>query len=251
MRPEEPKGSRLRGRAGVEQRKRRLAAEPICRHCAAKGIVTLATVPDHITPMAMGGSDTDDNIQCLCEPCHAIKTAAEGASHAGAANHPDWLRPSGIPLTILCGPPCSGKTTYIANHAGPHDTVIDLDTIAAELSPGYIHWTGALTSHLLNQAIRVRNAMLGSLEHKSRGKAWFIVSAPTKAERDWWQAKLNAKVILLHPGAEECKRRAIQRGTPNAIKGVDAWELASRGQWKPERSKPERVQIAEDGWPAS
>lgn len=68
---------RLRGRAGQEQRKRRLQAEPLCRDCADKGIVTAATVPDHIKPLAQGGADTDDNIRCLCQPCHAIRTAEQ------------------------------------------------------------------------------------------------------------------------------------------------------------------------------
>ena len=61
---------RLRGRAGVEQRKRRLAAEPLCRICAAKGHTTEATVPDHIVPLAKGGTDDDSNIRCLCAECH-------------------------------------------------------------------------------------------------------------------------------------------------------------------------------------
>ncbi len=68
---------RLRGRAGVAQRKRRLAAEPLCRDCAAKGIVTPATVPDHIIPLEHDGPDDDSNIRCLCEPCHLIRTAEQ------------------------------------------------------------------------------------------------------------------------------------------------------------------------------
>lgn len=68
---------RLRGRAAVEQRKRRLSAEPLCRDCKAKGRTTAATVPDHIKPLAQGGPDTDDNIRCLCEPCHTIRTAEQ------------------------------------------------------------------------------------------------------------------------------------------------------------------------------
>lgn len=71
--------NRTRGRRGVELRQRRLAAEPLCRHCRAEGRVTQATVPDHIIPLARGGSDDDDNIQCLCGPCHAIKTVADSA----------------------------------------------------------------------------------------------------------------------------------------------------------------------------
>lgn len=68
---------RLRGRAAVEQRKRRLANEPLCRDCAAKGRVTVATVPDHIVPLTKGGPDTDDNIRCLCAECHDARTAEQ------------------------------------------------------------------------------------------------------------------------------------------------------------------------------
>ena len=68
---------RIRGRRGQQLRKRRLAAEPLCRLCKAKGKVRAATVPDHIRPLAKGGTDTDDNIRCLCSDCHDEVTRQE------------------------------------------------------------------------------------------------------------------------------------------------------------------------------
>lgn len=68
---------RLRGRAAVEQRKRRLQAEPLCRDCQAEGRITPATVPDHIIPLTKGGADNDENVRCLCQPCHALRTAEQ------------------------------------------------------------------------------------------------------------------------------------------------------------------------------
>ena len=68
---------RIQGRAGQALRERRLALEPLCRDCLEQGRVTASTVPDHITPLALGGTDTDDNIRCLCEPCHAKRTAEQ------------------------------------------------------------------------------------------------------------------------------------------------------------------------------
>lgn len=68
---------RARGRKGMEQRRRRLMAEPLCRDCQAEGRVTEATVPDHIVPLAHGGTDTDDNIRCLCAEHHAKRTAEQ------------------------------------------------------------------------------------------------------------------------------------------------------------------------------
>lgn len=68
---------RLRGRRAVEQRKRRLSAEPLCRDCKAQGIVRASTVPDHIIPLAKGGDDDDANIRCLCDEHHRIRTAEQ------------------------------------------------------------------------------------------------------------------------------------------------------------------------------
>jgi 5-methylcytosine-specific restriction enzyme A len=58
-------------------RKRRLQAEPLCRDCAAVGIIKAAVVPDHIVPLTRGGKDTDDNIRCLCDDHHKVRTAQE------------------------------------------------------------------------------------------------------------------------------------------------------------------------------
>lgn len=68
---------RIQGRAGVALRERRLAMQPLCEDCAAKGITTEATTPDHVVPLALGGTDTDDNTRNLCEPCHAKRTAEQ------------------------------------------------------------------------------------------------------------------------------------------------------------------------------
>jgi len=213
--------------------------------------VTLATVPDHIVPLSLGGTDEDDNIQCLCDPCHKLKSAREDTSHQAAANHPLWLKPSAIPLTIVTGPPCSGKTTYVANNRKPSDIVIDLDTIQMDISPAYQHWQGGLDSVLFNKAIRVRNALLGALSSQTRGSAWFIVSAPAEAERRWWQSQLGGTILLLHPGADECKARAITRGTPKAQAGVDAWERAARMPWAPPTERQAKISMGIDGWPSS
>ncbi len=68
---------RLRGRAGQRQRQRRLDAEPLCRSCRAKGVIVPSVVPDHIVALTNGGTDDDENIQCLCKPCHDAKTVQD------------------------------------------------------------------------------------------------------------------------------------------------------------------------------
>lgn len=51
----------------------------LCQPCLRNGEVTKATQVDHIEPKAEGGTDEDDNLQSICDPCHAAKTAAESA----------------------------------------------------------------------------------------------------------------------------------------------------------------------------
>ena len=68
------KVDRPRGRIAVDDRERRLRAEPYCRDCAQKGIKRLAVEVDHIIALADGGTDDDDNVRSLCKPCHTIRT---------------------------------------------------------------------------------------------------------------------------------------------------------------------------------
>ena len=58
-------------------RRRVLDADPLCRPCKEAGRVCLAVQVDHITPKAKGGTDGDDNLQPICDPCHKAKTARD------------------------------------------------------------------------------------------------------------------------------------------------------------------------------
>jgi len=58
-----------------------LSDEPLCRTCAARGLLTPATMVDHITPLNDGGARLDrSNLQPLCDSCHAQKTAFDVAA---------------------------------------------------------------------------------------------------------------------------------------------------------------------------
>ncbi|MWA14273.1 HNH endonuclease [Streptomyces sp. BA2] len=47
--------------------------------CARCGLLVLADVVDvdHMQPLALGGEDTDGNVQPLCRECHQLKTRTE------------------------------------------------------------------------------------------------------------------------------------------------------------------------------
>jgi len=248
---------RKRGRAGVAQRLRRLTAEPLCRDCKAKGRITVATVPDHILPIALGGKDTDDNVRCLCGSCHKLRTKEQfGYRNSGCdvqgrpldSAHPwnggngQWsaelierrmpsdLKPSRIPLTIVCGPPGSGKSTYIRQHSEPTDLVIDLDAIMQRMSGQPEHHT---TTAYLKAAMEERNRQLRSLATDTQHTAaWFIVSAPDPAERATWSKRLAGDLVVIDAPLDECIRRieadpARKGHTERMIKAATEWWRAN------------------------
>ena len=56
----------------------KLDADPLCEECKRRGLVTPATVVDHIVPINEGGAAMDmDNLQSLCDKCHNRKSGIE------------------------------------------------------------------------------------------------------------------------------------------------------------------------------
>jgi hypothetical protein len=137
-------------------------------------------------------------------------------------------------VMLVCGPPGCGESTYVANNAGPSDTVIDLDEIKAKLSGLPIYQADY---SWLDPALAERNRQLAALaEAPANHTAWVIVSAPSDKLRGWWRKKLGAKVVvLLALPAVDCERRirADERRRPvlhSHLAEVADWWAKERGR---------------------
>lgn len=62
-----------------------------CRYCGARAPDVELTV-DHVTPKALGGTDTADNLVAACRPCNSGKSSASPDEHHVAQVADDALR---------------------------------------------------------------------------------------------------------------------------------------------------------------
>lgn len=68
---------RITGTKLQRMRKRLFDKQPLCVLCQAVNRVSLATIRDHVIPLAEGGRDDESNEQAVCASCHLKKTQQE------------------------------------------------------------------------------------------------------------------------------------------------------------------------------
>ncbi len=151
----------------------------------------------------------------------------EGLSvEANERRLPSDLQRSAIPLTIVCGAPGSGKSTYVAARATSSDIVIDLDRIMRSLSGMPEHHTDA---KWVRQSLEERNRILHSLATDTKHRmAWFIVASPDAGDRARWHQMLGGQIVVMDATLDECIHRIkadpMRRGHINRmIKAATSW----------------------------
>lgn len=131
-------------------------------------------------------------------------------------------------VTLICGPPCAGKTTYVHQHRQLGDLVLDADDIARRLG------SPALWDHPMEIAAQAQEVMANAMARVARmtsGTAWVIRSAPEAAERLWLARVLGAgQIIVLLPSRVVLMQRARSRPDPaGTMRVIRQWHA----RWQP------------------
>lgn len=139
---------------------------------------------------------------------------------------PTKLQRSAVDLTILCGPPGSGKSFWLAQMQASAANIICLDRIMSEISGEPEHHT---PSWALADALLVRNKRLAALATaRTNDSCFFVVSSPRKEERHHWAKMLGARLLTFATPLEICERRIQADRTRPASEHARMVDAASK-----------------------
>jgi hypothetical protein len=118
-------------------------------------------------------------------------------------------------VTVIAGPPCAGKNTYINSHAHPGDIVIDYDQIMTELTgqPSHHH-----DKRLTARVHAIRDQRITDLLSSGQ-RGWIINSGPRRAARH----RYNTNVTLLLPDIDTARQRARHERPPAWMAYITDW----------------------------
>ncbi len=214
-----------------------LAQNPTCVHPDCR---QPATDVDHIISIR----DRPDlrlswsNLRPFCHSHHSARTARDqGFARPGRNSPPPAdavpkLRYGHFPLsiTLVCGPPASGKTSYVKSQARTGDLIIDLDSIAAALCLSQPHLQSIDVLPFAWEARDALYARIAGGSKKPGQRAWIICGgARAEDRRRVVQATGGRPVstVMLFINASECVLRLSRDHDPRPrsemVAAIEAW----------------------------
>lgn len=122
--------------------------------------------------------------------------------------------------TLVAGPPCGGKTTYVTEHAQHGEQIVDFDDMLRIKGYGY----GEAPSHVVSQVYQDWLRM-------QQVAPWVIWNAPKRWQRGQFRRNGGRSIVVMASEAE-CLARAEAERPP-------AWQGYIRGwfrAYEPSRS---------------
>ena len=122
-------------------------------------------------------------------------------------------------IRVITGPPCSGKSTYIREHAAPGDLIVDYDDIVEALGGKRYEADGLIRdAAVAARKSAIMSAMGGETD------AWIVDTVHKEKFSE------DEEVIELDPGQDICIERAKADERPQStFDGIEAWYSGKKG----------------------
>lgn len=141
-------------------------------------------------------------------------------------------------LTVVTGAPCSGKSTFVREHAKPGDLVVDFDALARALGSPVAHehspWACQVAATAWAEVVRL------VMRRHDGERCWVVDSLPTP-QRRWDYGLAGAELVTMRVADPAVlHQRADADGRPASTHGlIDSYlaAVASGGKWQPPRAR--------------
>ena len=173
---------------------------PRCQQCGkvesnpAKltGHHTIELTPENVMDASV--SLNPKHVKIVCFDCHQKTHQRFGHENTGRR------------VCIVYGPPCSGKSTYVREHARRGDIVVDTDRLFAAISmqPEYDK-----PDNLLANVFGIHDLLIDNIKTRY-GKwhsAWVVGGYADKRKREKMADELGAELVFCDASKEECFAR--------------------------------------------
>lgn len=122
-------------------------------------------------------------------------------------------------MTVVCGAPGSGKTSWVRSQIRRGEMVVDVDSLFAALTMRPLY---DKPESLIGAVLSLRDHVIESYE-----PAWVISSDPTITYRTEMRERFGARVVVLETPADVCVERIA--GDARRDEGTDWAGLV--GKW--------------------
>jgi hypothetical protein len=123
---------------------------------------------------------------------------------------------------VVTGPPASGKTTWVREHAKPGDITIDYDDLVSALAPGVERDPLAQPTHVAAVVGAARDAAIDQAATGHGYDTYLVHAMPDRRATNRYR-KYGYHIVVCDPGYDECMRRAQLERTPRQQAIVADW----------------------------